>query len=142
MISIQTLSELIDKNLLDKTYTDRLSVNEVRFISCFDNALLYAIVNAVNTIICSGDNKNKFRIPLFVKSIYTITRRFSEMIALKDVNLINIVEFIVRTIIYSDIIILDDVEKIIVLELVESSLFLLTEVPTVFKKSRFNCFSR
>jgi hypothetical protein len=64
------------------------------------------------------------------------------MIALKDVNLINIVEFIVRTIIYSDIIILDDVEKIIVLELVESSLFLLTEVPTVFKKSRFNCFSR
>lgn len=139
MITIQSLSKLFSDCLQKKYYRDKLTVQDIDFISLMDDATTITyIANALNGVLEGNPQLNKFKLPtVFLKLIYIICSKVAAVSNIHGVSVPNVVEFILIVILDSGLIDLDELETIILREIVESSIYLLkTEVPILIKNRR------
>jgi hypothetical protein len=139
MITVQQLANVFDNALQQKSYRDKLTVADIHFISCFDNdVVVLAITNALNLVL-DGNELNRFKIPTLVKLIFIICRQFYNNVPIKDVNIANVIQFVLIAILDANILGIDELEKLIIIEIIESSIFLLTTEMPVIKKKWLSC---
>ena len=142
IITVSKLGDVFAQALLNKVYTDKLSVADVSFISIWDDATTITfLADAMNQVL-DENTVNKIRIPVLIKLVYIIVRQVYASVNIQGVDIAAVVEFVLLVILDSGFLPLDEFESLIIREVIESSIFLLkTEIPVIKKKwFRFGCF--
>lgn len=135
-ITVKELDELIKSELIKSNIG--LSDADIAFISCIDSSTTLASIAECINVILEGNSINKYKIPVLAKSLYFILKNIADI---KGVNLIKVLEFFLVCIIEANILPLNELEKIVLIEIMYSSIYLLSETVPVVKKSKlFSCF--
>ena len=136
MITIKQISDVIITGLVRP---NNLTVNDIKFIQMFDEStIIRKIADLLNRVL-DGSTSNKFKIPVIIKGIFNVVQPLISKFNIQDVNISNIILFLLTVLIDSNLIpILDSNEKVILIEIIDASLYLLNrEMPVI--KSKCGC---
>ena len=136
MIIVKAISNLFSEALQKQHNREKLTTGDIEFLTLMDEATTISFITDALNLVLEGNDLNKYKIPVLIKLLYQICKKVETISSIENVSVPNVIEFILIAIVESGIIKMDIMETIIIKEIIENSIFLLTTDSGTVKNKR------